>query len=165
MDRVNWGRIKLLLLDCDGVLTDGGVYYTGEGDELRRFSIKDGTGIRRLLDSGIGVGIISASSATPVLCRARQLGIDEVHIGVDDKVSVALRIVKSKGINLSEVAYIGDDLADILILQIVGVPLAVGDATDRVREMAKYVTSLPGGHGAVREVSDLIMNAISQEED
>jgi len=165
VDRVNWGRIKLLLLDCDGVLTDGGVYYTGEGDELRRFSIKDGTGIRRLLDSGIGVGIISASSATPVLCRARQLGIDEVHIGVDDKVSVALRIVKSKGINLSEVAYIGDDLADILILQIVGVPLAVGDATDRVREMAKYVTSLPGGHGAVREVSDLIMNAISQEED
>ena len=163
VEAVSWSEIRFLLLDCDGVLTDGGIYYVSNGEEFRRFNVKDGTGIRRLVDSGVGVGIVSASSATPILHRARQLGIDEVHVSVEGKARLVKRIAEHRNLSLSSIAYMGDDLADIAVLQIVGFPLAVADAVEEVRRLALYVTSVGGGQGAVREVADLILAAQSEQ--
>jgi 3-deoxy-D-manno-octulosonate 8-phosphate phosphatase (KDO 8-P phosphatase) len=151
-------KIRLLVMDSDGVLTDGGVYMDEEGREFRRFDIKDGLGLKRVMEAGIAVAIISASSIESVRHRAEKLGISEVHIGIQDKLFVLQEICQRLGITLDQVAYIGDDLADLAILREVSLACAPADAVEEVKAVAKLVTSRPGGHGAVREVCDVIVN-------
>lgn len=150
-------RARLLALDSDGVLTDGGVYLFEDGRQFRRFNIKDGLGLKRVMRAGLHVAIISASQVEAVRHRAVQLGIDELHLGVADKLAVLRQLCATHDLTLAEVAFMGDDLTDLPVLQQVGLPCAPADAVEAVRAAAALVTSSQGGHGAVREVCDLLV--------
>lgn len=152
-----WKRIRVLFLDSDGVLTEGGVYVDEEGRELRRFSIKDGYGIAKLLRSGVEVAVISRSPAEPVVARARRLGISRIHTGEKDKVARAEAILAELGYSWAEAAFMGDDIPDLPLLGKVGLALAPADAVSTVRAAAHWVASAPGGRGAIREVADLMV--------
>jgi 3-deoxy-D-manno-octulosonate 8-phosphate phosphatase (KDO 8-P phosphatase) len=152
--RSRLSQVKLLTLDVDGVLTDGGLYYTDQGEELKKFNVKDGLGIKLLIASGIEVAIISASTSKSVLHRAKKLGINHTFIGVEDKLLALDNLCQKLNITLEQVAYMGDDLNDIVVLQAVGCPLTVADAMPANKSLAIYVTQLSGGQGAVREICD-----------
>lgn len=158
--RARASRIRLLALDVDGVLTDGGVYVFEDGRECRRFNIKDGLGLRMVLEAGIKVALISSATTKPVEYRARILGIDELHVGVQDKLQTLRDVCVRLEVNLSEVAYMGDDLPDVRVLNEVGLPCAPRDAIPRVRNTAAVVTLADGGQGAVRELCDLLLLAV-----
>ena len=149
--------VKLLLLDVDGVLTDGSIIYTGTGDEIKTFSVKDGLGLRLLMDAGIIVGIVTGRRSQALQNRCDNLGIGLVFDGVTDKEKVLDDLVRDKGILPESIAFAGDDLPDIRIMKKVGFSIAVSDGAPCVKEIAHYVTSAPGGCGAVREISELIL--------
>lgn len=150
-------NIRLLALDSDGVLTDGGVYVLEDGTEFRRFDIKDGLGLKRLLNSGIQVAIISASNANSIVHRAEHLGISHVFLGIEDKLETLRKLCTELGLSFEQVAYMGDDLTDLPVLGAVGFSCAPADAADEVRFSVLHVTCHAGGHSAVREICDLIV--------
>ncbi|MBE9015300.1 HAD family hydrolase [Chroococcidiopsis sp. CCALA 051] len=152
-------KIKLLALDVDGVLTDGGLYYTESGEELKKFNIKDGQGLKKLMQFGVEVAIISANSSKSTLQRTQKLGITHSFINVEDKLSVLKDLCLQLSISLSEVAYVGDDDNDLPVLQAVGCPFTVADAMPENKARAIYVTKKSGGQGAVREICDLLINS------
>jgi 3-deoxy-D-manno-octulosonate 8-phosphate phosphatase (KDO 8-P phosphatase) len=154
-------KVKLLALDVDGVLTDGGLYYTETGKELKKFNVKDGLGLKRLISVGVEVAIISANRSQATLHRAKKLGITHVFTGIEDKLTTLKSLCQTLNLNLSQVAYMGDDLTDLPILKVVGCPMTVADAIADNRACALYVTSRNGGQGAVREVCDLILTSQS----
>ncbi|MDP6788438.1 MAG: HAD hydrolase family protein [Rhodospirillales bacterium] len=151
--------VKLLSLDVDGVLTDGGLYYTDDGQQLRKFNVKDGMGIQRVRAAGAEVAVISAAQAPAILRRGESLGLDHVHVGCEDKLAALEKICQESGFDLSDVAHMGDDLNDVPVLEAVGLPLSVADAVAEARAAAAYVTSRRGGDGAVREICDLMVSA------
>jgi 3-deoxy-D-manno-octulosonate 8-phosphate phosphatase (KDO 8-P phosphatase) len=152
-------RIKLLLMDCDGVLTDGRLYFSAGGEEMKVFDVRDGQGLVSWHKAGGSSGIISGRSSKVVDVRAGELGVKFVHQGVEDKIQAFLAILAEAYISdPAEVAYIGDDLPDILLMKKVGLPVAVGDAVGEVKAAAAYVTEAKGGRGAVREVCDLLLS-------
>lgn len=150
-------KIKLLLLDVDGVMTDGGVYIAESGDRLKKFNIQDGYGIIKLQQRGVKVGIITGGNSKMVQRRAEELGITEVYQNFDDKI-IAYEQVKAK-LNLrnEEVAHIGDDELDLPVLARVGFSAAPADAVQSVRKQVDYVCKRKGGEGTVREVIDLLL--------
>ena len=150
-------KIKLLLLDVDGVLTDGGVTYSNSGEELKKFNIQDGYGIVKLQRLGVKVGIITGRVSKIVERRAAELGITELRQNLDQKLSAYEDILRTVGVTDAEVAYIGDDEPDLLVLARVGFSAAPSDAVPRVRKAVRYVCKRSGGHGAVREVIDLLL--------
>jgi 3-deoxy-D-manno-octulosonate 8-phosphate phosphatase (KDO 8-P phosphatase) len=152
-------RVEALLLDADGVLTDGGLYSLSDGTSFVRFDIKDGLGLQLASQAGILVGFVSGRQVPQVEARAKLLGIDEVHLGVRDKRSVVLDMLSRHDIAPERACYVGDDLLDLEAMQAVGLPVAVADAVDAVKRQARYVTTRRGGHGAVREVADWILAA------
>lgn len=154
-------RIRLLLLDVDGVMTDGGIYYSGRGEELKQFNTKDGYGIVMLQQRGVKVGIITGRVSSIVKVRAKELGITEVHQNLDNKLAAYGKIKKRMGLTDSQVAYMGDDEPDLPVLQCVGLSAAPADAVRRVLSQVDYVCVRSGGKGAVREVIDLILDAQS----
>ncbi len=149
--------VKLLGLDVDGVLTDGSLYYTAHGEELKKFNVRDGQGIKLVQHLGIEVVLISGNASAAVQQRANVLGITHVFLGVADKLSRLQRLCAQLGVPLAQVAYVGDDVNDLPVLQAVGCPLTVADARPENRACALYVTQLPGGQGAVREICDLFV--------
>lgn len=152
-------KIKMLVLDVDGVMTDGRIIMNDLGQEIKAFDVKDGHGIRLLLNAGIEVAIITGRESEAVRRRASDLGIPTVFQGIKDKESVCRRIMKEKGLEKDQVCCMGDDLPDIPMLNCSGFPVAVADATDETRDSAVYVTKAPGGYGAVREVCEIILKA------
>ncbi len=152
-------KIRLLILDVDGVLTDGGIILDNEGNELKSFHVRDGHGIKLLVRSGVEVAIITGRYSRVVERRAQELGVSEVHQGCIDKVAVYERIKEKRSLRDEEIAYIGDDVVDIPILKRVGLPMAVADASPDAKAFAAFVTERRGGRGAVREVTDLILKA------
>ena len=150
--------IKLLSLDTDGVLTDGGLYYTDDGEELRKFNVKDGLGIQRVQASGVKVAIITASSTPSIAHRGRRLGVDYVFLDCADKLITLVGICDEMGIDLNQVGHVGDDLNDLPVFNAVGCPMTVVDATDEALSSALFVTKKKGGDGAVREICDLIVS-------
>jgi 3-deoxy-D-manno-octulosonate 8-phosphate phosphatase (KDO 8-P phosphatase) len=152
-------RIKLLLLDVDGVMTDGGIYYSSRGEELKRFNTKDGYGIVKLQNLGVRVGIITGRVSKIVEKRAEELGISEVHQNLDDKVTAYRSILERLKLTDAEVAYIGDDEPDVSVLRCAGFSAAPADAVANVLREVDYVCQRKGGKGAVREIVDLILNA------
>ena len=152
-------RIKFLLLDVDGVMTDGKVYIDDDGRETRAFNIQDGHGITLLRKAGIRVGIISGRSSRAVDIRAKQLSIEVVHQAVDDKLKVYEQILTRYQLKDEEVAYIGDDLIDCPLLQRVGLSVAVANAHEIVKRSVDWVTKRDGGAGAVREVVDHLLKS------
>ncbi|HUI10556.1 MAG TPA: HAD-IIIA family hydrolase [Bacteroidota bacterium] len=151
-------RVKMVLLDVDGVLTDGGLYYTADGHELKRFHAHDGYGIVRGRDAGLAFGIISGRSTPIVDARARVLKIDEVIQGAEDKVAAMRQIQRRTGLADDEFAFIGDDLFDIPLLKLVGLSAAPPNALREVRAAVHYVTRVGGGEGAVRDFVDTILS-------
>jgi 3-deoxy-D-manno-octulosonate 8-phosphate phosphatase (KDO 8-P phosphatase) len=152
-------RIKMLLLDVDGVMTDGGIYYSANGSEMKRFNAQDGYGIARAREHGLKIAIISGRTTPVVDARARDLSIDDLFQGADDKVSVMRELQKRNGFADNEFAFMGDDLFDLPLLTAVGLSAAPGDARPEVRECVDYVADAKGGHGAVREFIDLIIQS------
>lgn len=155
--RSHLSQVKLLALDVDGVLTDGGLYYTETGQVIRKFNIKDGQGIKLLKQTGVEVAIITAKSALSTLNRAQDLGITHVYLGVTDKLDQLKTLCQKLHLSLSEVAYVGDDVNDLEVLQAVGCPMTVADAMAINQSVAMYVTKLPGGQGAVREICEMLI--------
>lgn len=151
--------VKLLVLDVDGILTDGGLYYTESGEVLKKFNVKDGLGIKRLLNAGIAVAIISANSSEATLHRAEKLNVEHVFIDIKDKLSTLKMLCAQLQFGLQEVASMGDDLSDLPVMQAVGCPITVADAMPENIDCAVYVTAKGGGQGAVREVCDRILFA------
>lgn len=151
--------IRLLSLDVDGVLTDGGLYYADDGSQMRKFNVKDGMGMKRARKAGVELAIISASETPSIRHRGTVLGLDHVHVGVEDKLGTLNAVCARLNIGLDQVAHIGDDLNDIPVLEIIGLPMTVSDAIPEVLEIAAYVTAKKGGDGAVREICDLIVEA------
>ena len=152
-------RVRLLALDVDGVLTDGRLHYGPRGESLKVFHVRDGHGIKRVQDAGIEVAIISGRKSAAVAKRARDLGIRHVFQGVGDKLAVLEKLAKSRGVALQHCACVGDDTPDAPILAAAGLGVAVADAHADALAAADLVTSRPGGHGAVREVCDWLLDA------
>ncbi|MFL6210733.1 MAG: KdsC family phosphatase [Pyrinomonadaceae bacterium] len=152
-------RVKLLLLDCDGVLTDGRITLLAEGDEQKSFHTRDGHGLVLLHRAGLQSGIISGRTSTAVERRARDLGIAHVRQGTHNKIVEFMEVLTAAGVTEQEVAFVGDDVTDIPLMRRAVFAVAVADATAETRAAAHYVTQLPGGFGAVREVCELILKA------
>ncbi|MDY0211447.1 MAG: HAD-IIIA family hydrolase [Desulfuromonadaceae bacterium] len=150
-------NICLLLLDVDGVMTDGGIAYDNNGVETKRFHVRDGHGLKLLQRAGIEVGIITGRESNVVLKRAAELGITRVFQGAKNKLEPYKQILQDTGLTDAQIAYVGDDLIDLPILRRVGFAVAVADAVVELRPWVDYVTSVGGGKGAVREVCDLIL--------
>lgn len=159
-DQTLFADIKLLLLDVDGVLTDGSISYTGPDLETKTFSVKDGLGIRMLINAGLQVGIVTGRSSAALLRRCRELGITCVYDDVRDKGALLNDILsETGGVSPREVAFMGDDLPDIPLLKKVGLPIAVANAHPEVKNTAMVITSAEGGRGAVREICEILLNA------
>lgn len=147
-------------MDCDGVLTDGRLYFSANGEAIKVFHVRDGQGIVSWHAAGFRSGIISGRDAEDILqVRAQELGMDYLSVRSEDKVRDLAAILIEAGISDDETAFIGDDLGDLPILRRVGLPIAVADAVPEVIQAAAYVTRANGGHGAVREVIDLLLAA------
>ncbi|MCL0040344.1 3-deoxy-manno-octulosonate-8-phosphatase KdsC [Thermodesulfovibrionales bacterium] len=151
--------IRLLVLDVDGVLTDGSITFDNEGNELKTFYVRDGYGIKMLIEAGVQVAIITGRYSKIVEKRADELGITEVYQGYQVKSAAYKHLVEKVKISDGEVAYIGDDAVDISLLKKVGLPVAVADATKDTKAEARLITKKSGGREAVREVCELILKA------
>lgn len=153
-------KIKLLLTDCDGVLTDGGVYYSDRGEEMKRFNMRDGMGVARLrTNAKVEVGIITGELSDSVKKRAEKLEITEFHPGIKNKVEVLEMILEKRGLKSEEVAYIGDDTNDVEVMKLVGLSACPADALSFAKEVAQYVCRNSGGHGAFRDFAEFIIAA------
>jgi 3-deoxy-D-manno-octulosonate 8-phosphate phosphatase (KDO 8-P phosphatase) len=155
-------NIELLLLDVDGVLTDGRLYFGAAGEELKIFDVRDGYGIKLWHEAGFRSGIISGRNSGIVSRRAAELKMSFVYQGNDDKVAALEELVAEAGVVPDRVAYIGDDTLDIPVIEKVGLGVAVADAHERVQRAAHYITKAPGGRGAVREIIDMLLAAKSR---
>src|SRR5438132_8743282 len=157
-------RVRLFAMDVDGVLTDGGMYYSESGDELKKFNTRDGMGIKLLQAAGLVTALITMEETKLVTRRAEKLAIPEVHQGARDKLAVMREMVARHGLTLQQVAYIGDDVNDLEVLNAVGFGAAPADALPAVRDAVAYVCRQKGGEGAVREVADLTREAQSKRQ-
>ena len=158
-------RIKLLLMDCDGVLTDGRLWLTGDGDEQKSFNTHDGLGLSLLHRAGLKSGIITGRSSKAVTRRAQELGIEFVRQGNPDKIAAFEQLLLEANVAESEVAFVGDDLPDIPLMRRAELAVAVADAVEETRFAAHYLTRAIGGHGAVREVIELILKSQGRWQD
>lgn len=159
-------RLKLVLTDCDGVLTDAGVYYSARGEELKRFSIRDGMGVERLRNAGVATAIVTGENAEMVKRRAEKLGI-EAHLGIKDKAGRLAEILRGHGVGLDEVGYIGDDVNDLGAIEKIregGLVGAPADAMPALQRRVHLVTEARGGHGAFREFAEWVLEARSAAE-
>lgn len=153
-------RLRFLLFDVDGVLTDGRLYYLG--DEVAvAFDTRDGLAVRRAREAGLGIGLLSARSDSPAVeRRAADLGFDEVLLGCRDKAAAFADLLERRGLEAFEVAYVGDDLVDLPVLRAAGLSAAPADAVEEVRDNVDLVLDAPGGRGAARELVDRIIDAL-----
>ena len=152
-------KIKCVLTDSDGVLTDGGMYYSENGDELKKFNTKDGMGFKLLRESGIMTGIITGENIELVRRRAEKMKVDEVYLGIQDKMKILDEICSKYNLKYDEIAYIGDDINDLEVIKTVGLGCTVNDGMECVKEVANVITKAKGGEGAVREVVEIILKA------
>ena len=152
-------KIRLVATDVDGVLTDGGLYYSDSGEQVKKFNVWDGLGLVLLKRAGLVTAIITMDQTSLVNIRAAKLGISEIHQGVRDKLAVLKELASKYGIEFEEIAYVGDDVPDLPALRAVGFSAAPANARDPVRKTVRYVCKARGGEGAVREVADLILAA------
>ncbi len=157
MREIDYAKLDTLVLDVDGVLTDGKIVLTPGGDEIKEFHVRDGAGIKYWQRVGHRLAIISGRSSPAVMRRAEELGVAAVRLNAKDKAPALEEILQELGVTPDRVAAVGDDLPDVPVLRRVAFPVAVADAVDEVRGVAAYVTRARGGCGAVREVIELIL--------
>jgi 3-deoxy-D-manno-octulosonate 8-phosphate phosphatase (KDO 8-P phosphatase) len=154
-------KIKLLLLDVDGVLTDGRLYFGPSGEAMKAFYVRDGYGIKLWHEAGYRSGIISGRDSDIVSMRAADLDMSFVYQGNDDKLTAFHELIAEARVDPEEIAYVGDDTLDIPVFETVGLAIAVADSHEKVRKAAHFITKARGGYGAVREVIDMLLNAKS----
>jgi len=152
-------KVRLFLTDVDGVLTDGGIVLSSDGVETKRFHVRDGHGIKMLSRAGIRVGVLTGRTSEVVEFRSRELGIHIVRQGAKDKLLIWADILKEQGVSPEEVAYVGDDIVDLPVLRAAGFSAAPCDAEQYVLDTVDFISSRPGGMGAVREIIEFILNA------
>ncbi len=152
-------KVKLLICDVDGVMTDGGLFFGDNGLEYKAFHSRDGLGIIMLQRSGIPLAVITARTSDVVTHRMKNLNIDLVFQGQRNKVQAFEQICQDLQLDSTQVAYVGDDLVDLPVMRKVGLSIAVADAHERVKQQADWTTEHKGGHGAVRDVCELLMEA------
>ena len=166
MRRVQWWRqrqrlrrMELLVLDVDGVLTDGGLWFDASGQLIKRFDVRDGLGIRLLQQAGVTIALLSGGQGGATEVRARQLGIEHCLVGIKDKVAALCALQQQLGVDMETTVFVGDDLNDLAVRPVVGLLLAPADACRPVRRGADLVLRRKGGHGAVRELAERILQA------
>ena len=152
-------KIKLIGFDVDGVFTDGKIYINENGEESKAFHTQDGQGIRNLIESDIKVLVISGRKSKAAEKRMIELGVNDYFLGYREKKEIFLKKIEDHKIKLTECAFVGDDISDGDILDIVGFPIVVSNGIDKIKKSAFYTTHKSGGNGAIREISDLIINA------
>lgn len=152
-------RIRLVIFDVDGVLTDGSLFIGDDGQEYKAFNSLDGHGMKMLQNSGVGIGIITGRSSQVVSLRMQSLGIDHVYQGRREKLPAYEDLKHKLGLEDEQVAYVGDDVVDLPVMTRVGLAVAVQDAHSFTKQHAHWITSSAGGHGAAREVCELLMEA------
>ena len=164
MKRWRWWRIgkrlrqiKLLVLDVDGVLTDGGLWFDASGQLTKRFDVRDGLGIRLLQQAGVEIAFLSGGQGGATEVRARQLGVQHCLVGIKDKPEALLKLQQQLGIDIAETAFVGDDLNDLAVRPVVELLIAPADACTPVRQGAHAVLRKQGGHGAIRELAETIL--------
>ncbi len=157
--------IELILSDVDGVLTDGGVIFDNQGIEIKRFHIRDGLGIRLWQRAGKHFGLVTGRASHIVQLRAVELGVELVRQGIDDKLPAVKQILAERKLRADQVCYVGDDLPDLPVLRYVGLAVAVGDGSEDLHKAAHYITKSHGGHGAVREVTEMILKSQGRWQD
>ena len=150
-------NIKLIAFDVDGVFTDGRIYISDAGVESKAFYTQDGHGIRQILEVGIKVAVISGRKSQAVSMRMKELSIEDVYLGCKNKEATLQALLKKYSIRAMESAFVGDDIPDVKILKVVGLPIAVANARSEVKKIAKYITKNTGGSGAIREITDLLL--------
>ena len=151
--------IRLLILDVDGVLTDGGLYFDDQGRVMKRFNVQDGLGIKMAQSAGLEFAIITGLNSTSVATRITELGIAEYHPGHTKKAPIIRDICARRQLDLVQVAYLGDDWVDAAALRLVGLPMAVANAQPEIKELAAWTSQASGGHGAAREAIRFILTA------
>jgi 3-deoxy-D-manno-octulosonate 8-phosphate phosphatase (KDO 8-P phosphatase) len=156
--------LKAMFFDVDGVMTDGGLFYDGNGEALKRFHVLDGHGLKMLQEAGVLVGILSGRSHPAVTARANELGLTEVHLGLADKLAQLTAICQRHALDLHACGHMGDDLPDLSVMQAVGFSATVSTAVAEVRQQAMWTAQWPAGAGAVRELCDFILKCKSREE-
>jgi len=159
MTEIKSAKIKLLILDVDGVLTDGRIILNARGEETKSFDVKDGHGLRMLMEAGVMVALVTGRRSEALCRRSEDLGIMELYQGVSDKQSVCRKLIAEKGLKKQEVCCMGDDLPDLGMFMEAGLKIAVADAAEEVRRASDIITESKGGHGAVREVCELIIKS------
>lgn len=162
MEEALWGkakRVKLLLLDVDGVLTDGRIIYDSKGRDLKLFDVHDGLGVYLLKRCGIKTILITAKGSRAIRPRARDMQVEAVFENISPKSQILDRVLKKYRLNADEVCFVGDDLVDLCLMKKVGFPIAVFNACSEIKQVASYITESAGGRGAVREVAELILKA------
>lgn len=152
-------NIRLLLLDVDGVMTDGRIIYGADDQEIKQFHVRDGLGIRLAMRAGIQVGVVTGRRSEALMNRCRNLGIELIYAGAVDKASLLERIAAESKVSPEAMAFVGDDLVDLPLMQKVGLSFAVADAHELVRAHADLTTAAPGGSGAVREICELLLKS------
>lgn len=157
-------KIKLLISDVDGVLTDGGIYYSNDGVEMKKFHVRDGQICNNLIEKGIMICAITGRDSKIVERRLSELNFKYIFQGIKDKVKKLNLIIEKENISLKEIAYIGDDINDLDIFKLVGLSAAPSDTLNYIRERVDYVTSVKGGKGAFREFAELILEAKGRDE-
>ncbi|RBP79724.1 3-deoxy-D-manno-octulosonate 8-phosphate phosphatase (KDO 8-P phosphatase) [Shewanella putrefaciens] len=150
-------KIKLLICDVDGVFSDGRIYLSNSGEELKAFHTRDGYGVRSLLTSGFNLAVITGRQSKIVENRMTALGVTHIYQGVDNKFEPYEALLALYSVTPEEVAYIGDDIVDLPVMNVVGLAVSVADGHPYVRQHAHFVTTLNGGHGALRELTDLLL--------
>ncbi len=150
-------KIKLLGCDVDGVLTDGLLYVDGKGEEMKAFHVHDGLGLKLAKKQGILVSIITGKVSSAVNHRAEELGLEDIHLGIRDKLERMKSILEKEGLSLEQAAFVGDDLNDLYLLEKVGLAITVPNGAPELKAIAHYITGRSGGRGAVREVVELIL--------
>jgi len=154
-------KIKMFLADCDGTLTDGGMYYSEHGEEIKKFNTRDGAGLRMLKERGIVTGIITGEMSEIVRKRAKKICVDEVHLGISNKLATINQLCAKYGFDIQNVAYIGDDLNDYEALCNVGLGICVADSVKEIKKISVLITNALGGGGAVREAADFILDSVN----
>jgi len=151
--------IRLIAFDVDGVMTDGGLYFSDSGEEFKRFNSQDGLGLKMLRASGVEIALITGRTSRCVAARAQNLGIVHVYQGVENKLEAMVDLLNKLKLPRDAAAYMGDDVVDLTVMRHVGMAISVPDAPLLVREHSHYITQRDGGHGAVRETCEMIMTA------
>jgi 3-deoxy-D-manno-octulosonate 8-phosphate phosphatase (KDO 8-P phosphatase) len=152
-------KLKLLILDVDGVLTDGRLFFDNNGEDYKCFHARDGHGIKLLRQTGVEVAVISGRKSNSVSLRMKSLGVEHVYQGHENKIAALVETMQKTSLKPEQVAHIGDDLLDLPVMTRVGLSIAVSDANDAVKDYADWCTKTAGGQGAVREVCDFIMQS------